>query len=70
MPGLNHTSPFKLYANRLGTNLSVLALFETLKKKFPCFQEREESWNGYLNGTGRLETNAQLQSETYKFNYA
>lgn len=71
MPGLNHTSQFKLYANGLGTNWSVLELFETLKeKKIPFFQGKKESWNGCLHGTGRVETNAQLRSETSKFNYA
>lgn len=40
MPGLNHTTQFKLYANGLGTNVSVLELFETMNKKIPVFSRK------------------------------
>lgn len=51
MPGLNHRSQFKLYANGLGTNWSVLELFETLKeKKSHFFKERKSPGMGVYMG--------------------
>lgn len=41
MPRLNYTSQFKLYANVLWTNLSVLEVFEILKKNSQVFKKKK-----------------------------